>query len=63
MQRGKRVKSSLPAQSIESRVARFCEVIEEQLQLKGMRRCLPGMKNTENIVMSNASVNTSHYKK
>lgn len=47
MQRGRRVKTFLPAQSIESRVAWFSEIIEEQLQLKRMGRRLPRIKNTE----------------
>lgn len=47
IQRGRRVKTFLPAQSIESRVVWFSEIIEEELQLKRMGRRLPRTKNTE----------------
>lgn len=39
------VKSSIPAQSVECSTIGFGEIIEEQLQLEGMRRCFP--ENTE----------------
>lgn len=37
-------KSFWPAKSVERGAAGFGDIIEEQLQLKGMRRRLPGNK-------------------
>lgn len=63
IQRGRTV--SLPAQSIESGVVRFCKIIEEEFQLKCMRRCLSGMKNREKLIgmdILTISISNDHFK-
>lgn len=64
IQRGRTVRT-LPAQSIESGVVRFCQIIEEEFQLKCMRRCLSGMKNREKLIgmdIWTISISNDHFK-